>query len=336
MISNIKNIIGTPVQENLETHYTQSRDLIRNLRESRFTGFLMVEFWQYEGYVIFDTGNVVQVSEFHHDQEYHGIPALIHIYNQLKKREGSISTFKVDPEWLPLLLVSMQSRAIRSEKSVGETAFKEFVETALQNTDYGFIRVQYGVDQATAHILILNNKVVRTVLRDKEGKQSREDSAGRLFSLVMKMCSTIQTTVFLESSNALEAYAEGQKISEFFDLIEASDAFLELLQIYKGLMEPYLSSEDISERFTRFWEESCVQHQVSQVRIHEGRLEGLENMNLSEFSMVVHTFIEKLKPELDAMLSHGSFTEQLMELFWKMNLSNLQHVMMGNTADAEK
>jgi hypothetical protein len=337
MIHDIKSIIGIPVQENLETHYTLSRDLIRNLREIRFTGFLLVEFWQYEGYMIFDTGNIVQGFEFYHDQEFSGISALIHIHHQLKKREGSISTFRVNPERIPLLLVSLQSRIMRSEKNLGENGIKQFVEEALEETDYGFIRVEYGRDEATAYILILNGSVLSTILRRKDGKQSREKGVGRLFPLAMRMCSTIKNAVYLESSDALESYVDGQKISEMLDLIEGSDTFLELVTLYKELMKPHLAEKEIGNRIDRAWKESCMHHKIEHIEMREGRLEGLEHLSLSSLGDIISTFTAMVKPELDELLKEDSITEQLAGMFWRSARINLPvSASAADTADESR
>jgi len=336
MIHDIKSIIGIPVQENLETHYTLSRDLIRNLRESRFTGFLLVEFWQYEGYMIFDTGNLVQGFEFYHDQEFSGLSALIHIHHQLKKREGSISTLRVDPEGIPLLLVSLQSRIMRSEQNLDEAGFKQFVEKALEETDYGFIRVEYGKGEATAYLLILNGSILSTVLRRKDGKQSREKGVGRLFLLVMRMCSTIKNAVYLESSDALESYVEGQKISEMLDLIAASDTFLELVNMYKDLMKPYLPESEIVDRIKRAWKDSCNRQDIEHMEIREGRLEGLEKLSLSGLAGIIRAFTGTIKPDLDTLLEQGSITEQIAGVFWRSAQIPLPVSMrITDTADEE-
>ena len=50
---------GKSLHGMLATHYTRLKALIRDLEESRFSGYLKVEFWEYEGYLIFDTGIVV-------------------------------------------------------------------------------------------------------------------------------------------------------------------------------------------------------------------------------------------------------------------------------------
>jgi len=331
MISDIKNVIGIPVQENLETHYTRSQFLIENLMESRFSGFLVLEFWQYEGYLIFDTGNIIQGIELDRDKEREGLSAIINIYKKINTKEGSISTFKVNTEWIPLLLVSLKGKTLRTEKNLRENELKTFIENALDEIDYGIIRIRFGVNEAVAHILIMNGGIISTVLKDRDGKKTRESGTGRLFPIILKLSSTIQTWVSLESSDTIELYQSAVRVIEILDLIQYTELIVDLVQWMKGLLISNMPEKKIQSLFEQKWSESCESKDVKHIRILSDSFNGLDKISMTTMKEIFADFLIRIKPDIEQHISEDSLFEGLIRLFGYIKAEEFSE--LGQTED---
>lgn len=335
MIAHIKTIIGIPVQENLETYTTRSWDLIKNLKEIRFSGFLVVEFWQYEGYLIFDTGTIIHAFENDQDRESEGLEALIRIYTQLKKRDGSLSTYKVDPEWIPLVLVLLKSKTIKEEENLGMKDLKQFVEAALDQTEYGFIRIEYGDGDAVGHILMMQGRIAGTVLRSRDGKQSREIGTIRLFPIMIQMADTISTNIALESTDTLELYRESENAPEIIDLIRDSERIIELLHWFRMSLEPYASGPDIEKLIHDAWDTACRKHDISGISLEMETIRGLEKLTLTDLGSLLDALVETIKPDLDHYLEQNSYTDQLVRLFKRLHKGDFGALEINGAVTAE-
>ena len=51
------------VYQNLNTSFTNFGEMLVDLKENNFTGVVQVSFWEYEGVLLLDNGNIVNATE---------------------------------------------------------------------------------------------------------------------------------------------------------------------------------------------------------------------------------------------------------------------------------
>ncbi|MEJ2413298.1 MAG: hypothetical protein P8Y34_09965 [Anaerolineales bacterium] len=52
-----------PVYQNLNTSFTNFGELLVDLNENSFTGVVQVSFWEYEGVMLLDNGNIINAVQ---------------------------------------------------------------------------------------------------------------------------------------------------------------------------------------------------------------------------------------------------------------------------------
>src|SRR5882724_3237378 len=84
---------GKPVHENLSTSYVNVAALISELRLNNFTGYVYVGFTNYDGYVFFNAGRIVNALEQTEDSWKTNIDAVDSLLVRAKHRGGNVSVF---------------------------------------------------------------------------------------------------------------------------------------------------------------------------------------------------------------------------------------------------
>ncbi|HZS46546.1 MAG TPA: hypothetical protein VFC63_15835 [Blastocatellia bacterium] len=84
---------GKPVHENLSTSYVNVAALLSELRLNSFTGYVYVGFTNYDGYVFFNSGRIVNALEQTEDSWKTNIDAVDSLLVRSKNRGGAVSVF---------------------------------------------------------------------------------------------------------------------------------------------------------------------------------------------------------------------------------------------------
>jgi len=316
---------GKSLHGMLATHYTRLRSLIHDLRESRFSGYLKLEFWEYEGFLIFDTGNIVQSYERDGDSLKSGVKALLNIEKRFLERDGSISTFAVDGEFVPFLFGKFENTVIKETDNLSKNEFLDFINESKLSIDLGFIDVVFGQNRMWASIYLLNGQVVASASKNNEGRERFEKGKGELYNRILKMAGTIENKISLKSCGALKSYEENQNFHQILDLIDLSAFVLTLIKRLLTLLEPVSKKKPAEDLFAEIWTECCDETGIKSVKYKNGQFFGLEKTTLSDFGYLFSKVLKKLKPSFDEMTSNYSFMDQIVNSYTLKNADLLSN-----------
>lgn len=321
---------GKSLHGMLATHYTRLRSLIHDLRESRFSGYLKLEFWEYEGYLIFDTGNIVQSYERDGEKLNSGVKALLNIEKRFLERDGSISTYVVDGEFVPFLFGKFENTVIKETENLNKKELLDFINESKHTLDLGFIDVVYGQNRLWASFYLMNGQVVAVASKNNEGKERFEKGKGELYNKILQMAGTIENKVSLKSCGALKSYEENQNIHQILDLIDLSGFVLTLIKRLLTLLDPVSKEMPAEEFFADLWSECCDETGIKSVTYKNGQFFGLEKTTLSDFGYLFSKVLKKLKPAFDKMTSDYSFMDQIVNSY---TLKNAELLSNSNLLD---
>ncbi len=85
---------GRPVHENLSTSYVNLAALLADLQVNDFTGYVQVNFWNYEGCIFLDEGSLINAIEQTDGALKRGRDAIDSILSRAQARGGSVSFFQ--------------------------------------------------------------------------------------------------------------------------------------------------------------------------------------------------------------------------------------------------
>jgi hypothetical protein len=299
----------------LATHYTQTWPLIEDLKESRFSGYLKLEFWEYEGCIIFDTGNIIQAFQMEKGKIKSGIPALSGIYHRFKEKDGTINTFYIDSEFIPFQFARYQTKVIEEVKNRKNDELGEFIKNVSNKIDFGCVNIVYGDGEAWATILLNNGQVVSSALKSKDGKAVFETNEKNLFNNIIKLAGTIKTSAQFLGCDAMESYRHSSKYTEFFSLLKKSETIISVNNFLKDILLPVLKKKEIDEFFKLAWDASCKKNKIEKLHIKSNKIVGLEEINSDQFYSIIKEFLEQLQPEFDkAINGHIAMKDMLSAL----------------------
>lgn len=303
---------GKSLHGMLATHYTRLKSLIHDLEESRFSGYLKLEFWEYEGYLIFDTGIVVQGYERDHDILNSGVKALLNIEKKFQEKDGSISTYTVDSEFVPFLFGKFENTIVTELANINQEDLVAFIDDASESLELGFIDIVFGQNRMWASIYLMNGKVVAVATKNSEGRERFEKGKSELYEKVIQMAGTIENKVSLKKCGALKSYEDNQNFHQIFDLIDLSDFALLLLKRLISFMESAPSDISPDKYISELWKLCSNETGIKTIEFENGQFIGLEKTTLTDFGYLISKVLEKLKPVFDDMTNKYSFMDQII------------------------
>ncbi|MEJ2543718.1 MAG: hypothetical protein P8Y99_06590 [Calditrichaceae bacterium] len=303
---------GKSLHGMLATHYTKLKSLIHDLEESRFSGYLKLEFWEYEGYLIFDTGIVVQGYERDHEVLNSGVKALLNIEKKFQEKDGSISTYTVDSEFVPFLFGKFENTIVTELANINKEDLVAFIDDARESLEMGFIDIVFGQNRMWASIYLMNSKVAAVATKNSEGKERFGKGKSELYDKVIKMAGTIENKVSLKKCGALKSYEDSQNFHQIFDLIDLSDFALLVINRLMSFMEAAPSDISPQKYISDLWQLCCNETGIKTIEFENGQFIGLENTTLTDFGYLISKVLEKLKPVFDDMTNKYSFMDQII------------------------
>ncbi|MBN1408347.1 MAG: hypothetical protein JW956_11190 [Calditrichaceae bacterium] len=308
---------GKSLHGMLATHYTKLKSLIHDLEESRFSGYLKLEFWEYEGYLIFDTGIVVQGYERDHEVLNSGVKALLNIEKKFQEKDGSISTYTVDSEFVPFLFGKFENTIVTELANINQEDLIAFIDDARESLEMGFIDIVFGQNRMWASIYLMNSKVAAVATKNSEGKERFEKGKSLLYDKVIKMAGTIENKVSLKKCGALKSYEDSQNFHQIFDLIDLSDFAMLVIKRLMSFMEAAPSDISPQTYISELWKLCCNETGIKTVEFENSQFIGLENTTLTDFGYLISKVLEKLKPVFDDMTKKYSFMDQIIYSYKK-------------------
>ena len=313
--------------ELLATHYTQTWPLIEDLKESRFSGYLKLEFWEYEGCIIFDTGNIIQAFHVENNNTISGIKALSGIYQKFKEKDGTISTFHIDSEFIPFQFARYQTKIIKEIDNCKKNELSEFIKSVSNEIDFGCVNIIYGEKEAWATILLNNGQVVGSALKSTDGKVVFEENERKLHENILKLAGTIKTSAQLLGCEALESYQHSKKYTEFFDLLKKSETIISVSNFLKDVLTSVLKKKEIEDLFNSAWSKSCQKNKADDLKLNSDKIIGLDEIDAEQFYQIIRDFLIQLQPKFDNMVNGKIAIKDILSALNKQYTGKLKELL---------
>ncbi|GAB4180208.1 MAG: hypothetical protein Kow00108_16450 [Calditrichia bacterium] len=107
--------VGEYVHQNLSTTFTDVHQLLNELKETRFTGYMSVHYWGFEALIIVDAGQIIQAFIKTDKEIISGLEALEIIYEKILEKDGDINVVRIDNE-LTLMLSALPYAEEKNQK----------------------------------------------------------------------------------------------------------------------------------------------------------------------------------------------------------------------------
>ena len=202
------------VYQNLNTSFTNFNELLVDLRENSFTGCVQVSFWEYEGVLLLDTGDIINAQEEINESLISGQDAVKRVITKAKDDDGAISVYALKGEMVTMLASVVKSVVIYENLSTDFTSLEALI-SKLQTEDHtGYVEVNLREGQQKGYIFLLAGRVIETLLSTR----GEEISGPNVLPRVIDLVSTMGGTFNVYKAAIEEALSESEMIRVSIDL----------------------------------------------------------------------------------------------------------------------
>jgi len=204
-----------------------------DLKENSFTGCVQVSFWEYDGVLLLDTGNIINAQEEINGNLRSGQDAVKRVIAKAKDSDGAISVYALKGEMVTMLASAVKSVVIFENLSTEFTSLEALI-SKLQTEDHtGYVEVNFQGGQQEGYIFLLEGRIVETLLSNR----GEEISGPNVFPRVIEFASSLGATFNVYKAAVEEAHSESEVIKASIDLPQ-------LLEVWGAIIGAVESASD--------------------------------------------------------------------------------------------
>jgi hypothetical protein len=223
---------GPVVHENLRTVFVDLNSFLQTLKEDNFTGYVQVSFWDYEGILFLESGEIVNAIEESEDRRRGGEEAVENIILKSKQQDGRINVYRLAPEMVTILASTSMKEATYKELSTEFTSLDKLIEKLSKENHSGYIDIVLNDNRGGGIIFFQEGEIAEAVMTDEKfggGKRYGKD-------MLNKIIEDVQTTgaTFNVYRAGLEGGSERTGIAqalEFQGVIEVMQEVIRTIEV---------------------------------------------------------------------------------------------------------
>lgn len=224
---------GEVVHENLRTAFVDLNSFLQTLNEDNFTGYLQVSFWDYEGVLFLEAGEIVNAFEETQEKRREGKEAVENIIRMSKQNDGRINAYRLVPEMVTLLASTSMKEATYKDLSTEFTSLDKLMEKLRKESHSGYIDIMLKDNKGGGIIFFQEGKIVEAVMSDENsGSVYGKD----MLNKIIDDAQTIGAT-FNVYHAGLEIGAERMGIAQDVDLQGATEVMQEVMGIIESVVD---------------------------------------------------------------------------------------------------
>jgi hypothetical protein len=163
--------IGKLIHQNLSTTFTNLDDLLSDIAEERVTGYIHLDSWEYDAYLLFDSGRLAQGFEYKYSEFLSGPEVINNVKVKVKEKDGMISVHQIEQETLYVLISMACRKKYLSDQLSNEKSLSE-LEDDLQKKELTCLtNIKFGDNFGKASIYLHDGIPVDCVIRSSSGKE---------------------------------------------------------------------------------------------------------------------------------------------------------------------
>ncbi len=224
---------GQAVFEQLNTSFAQLDAMLGELNNDRFTGYVQVVAWDYEGILLLDTGNLVSALEDSKGQRRVGPAAASNIAVKAREKDGTINVYRLSEEMTELLAGAVKSELVFKDLASDFTSMDKLIAKLGGEKHTGHVEIRQSGGQQNATIFLRDGQVIETLV----AKDGTVISGSAAYDEALK-CAAQGTALFsVYRADLAKALAGG-------DEMVGSIALHDTLSLWQGILQQFENAID--------------------------------------------------------------------------------------------
>lgn len=221
------------VYQNLNSSFTNFGELLVDLNENNFTGVVQASYWEYDGILLLDNGNIINAIEEIDGKIVTGQSAVKNVTVKATEKDGAISVFSQKADMITMLASVAKSELIYENLSTEFTSLKALISKLRSEDHTGYIEITFQVTQQAGYIFLLSGSVIESLLITRGDEISGID----VLSRIIELASTSEATFCVYKAAVEEALSESEMIKINYDLPQ-------LLEVWGAIISSAESTVD--------------------------------------------------------------------------------------------
>ncbi len=219
--------------ENLNTSFTNAGELLLNLKSNSVTGYMQVSFWEYEGILFLDNGNIINAIEETEGRRKTGQDAVSNVTARAKTRDGSINVYGLSGEMVTMLSGVVESEVVHKDLSTDYTSLDKLIVKLQDEGHTGYIEVILKNERGSGIIFLQAGETIESILSNG----GEVVSGTEILSRIVQTASTLGATFNVYKATPEEAFIEGTEIMAGFDLPQLLEVWGEIINTVERVID---------------------------------------------------------------------------------------------------
>lgn len=203
---------GQVIHENLNTTFTQFDALRDDLKANQFTGYVRVTGWEYEGILLFDTGNVVSAFDETKEGRRGGPIAAERIAAKAREKDGAISVYRQSDQMTQVLAGLFNGEPVYKDLSSDFTSLEKLITKLCGERHTGYVEVQLPGNRDAAIIFMRDGETVESLFSDREQIVSGPNA----MALITQATLGASALFTVYRTDLAQAYHQGASLTDSF------------------------------------------------------------------------------------------------------------------------
>ncbi len=160
---------GIEKHKNLSTSFTRFDQLLKDLAENRFSGYIRVSFWGYEGVVVLDTGRLIEAYSSEDEVYLTGEQAVLRLLAKSVGKDGGIEVYSLSSEVALALGYAFQASRY-DEDELGNYSLGQVFDFLERESVTGYVDLQFSNKRGQGTVYYLEGTPVEAALMSASGK----------------------------------------------------------------------------------------------------------------------------------------------------------------------
>jgi len=233
------------VYQNLNTSFTNFGELLVDLKENSFTGVVQVSYWEYEGILLLDNGNIINAIEEIDGKTISGQEAVSKVTTKAKEKDGAVSVYPQKGEMITMLASIAKSEVVYKDLSTEFTSLDALITKLRTEEHTGYIEVSFQGNQQKGYIFLLAGKVIDALL----SARGEEISGPAVINRILDLTTTSPATFSVFKAAVEEALSESEMIKVSFNLPQLLEVWGAVISAVESATDNQIGKEEFLNTF---------------------------------------------------------------------------------------
>ncbi|MEL6821460.1 MAG: hypothetical protein AAFP70_06855 [Calditrichota bacterium] len=178
---------GIEKHRNLSTSFTRFDQLLQQQAESRFSGYIKLTFWEYEGVLVMDMGRMIEAYSEEDGARLTHDKAVVRLMEKAEEKDGTIEVFALNSEVALALAYGIQAQQYKSEQDLGNYTLGQIFDMLERESVTGYVDLKFSGAKGQGTVFYLEGIPAEAVIVSNSGKLASGDTVFQKFQSIGEM-----------------------------------------------------------------------------------------------------------------------------------------------------